>query len=143
MQNGSGNSVSQWWQWSGETSGGGGVGDKPQPVTLRSCKTRRSVIRTGSLKEGATAANSGATPPGGGGREESGSEDEDDVFVRADPVVNSRDKRVMVKSAIISSTANNPYCTNARTTSRAKQHHHHVKYSPAKSGVRRKTNKPF
>ena len=88
MQNGSGNSVSQWWQWSGETSGGGGVGDKPQPVTLRSCKTRRSVIRTGSLKEGAAAANSGATPPGGGGREESGSEDEDDVFVRADPVVN-------------------------------------------------------
>ena len=138
IQNGSGNSVSQWWQWSGETSGG--VGDKPQPVTLRSCKTRRSVIRTGSLKEG--AGNSGATPPGGGGRE-SGSEDEDDVFVRADPVVNSRDKRVMVKSAIISSTANNPYCTNARTTSRAKQNHHHVKYSPAKSGVRRKTNKPF
>ena len=90
-------SVSQWWQWQGAKNDSGNLTTEDN-VTLRSCRSRKSVIRTSSLKERKASTND--QDP-----------EDDDVFVRADPV--NRGQRVHVKSAIISSTAN-PYCTTAR-----------------------------
>ncbi len=87
-RNSQGDSVAQWWQWTGS-----GSSREATP------NGRRGVIRSSSLK----GALSGQI------RADEEDDDEDDVFVTADPI---RKQSSQVKSAMI--VSNNPYCTGVR-----------------------------
>ena len=119
------NSVSQWWQWQGLGEAEHGVHKPDLNMTVDiatlstplSSKSRKSIIRTSSLKEQQKQISSDAAKLEHfkNGEPEEGLHD--DVFVRADPI--NRGQKMNVKNAIISSTVTgtvvtNPYCTTAR-----------------------------